>query len=325
MGRKEFVVRRVAQLFVLYLAIATMLFFLFRAAPGNPMANFIGQGFTEAQAEAVRERFGLNDPLHIQYAKFIWNVLTFQFGISYTTGKPVMTLINERIWNTVVLMGSSILLAYLIGVPFGAYLAWNRGERSEKLGVLFALVSRSAPVFWTGLLGIWLFSLQFGLVPAGSMTSPGAEFESRLAMYLSPDFLHHLILPALVQAFYYYSLPALLMRNSMLEVMNEEFVKFADLKGISDRRVMLKHAARNALLPVVTAFAIASGYAIGGSVIIETIFAWPGLGRLMVNSVIANNYPVAQGTFLILAAMVLLMNFMADMAYGYLDPRITYE
>lgn len=325
MGRKEFVGRRAAQLVVLYLAIATMLFFLFRAAPGNPMANFIGQGFTEAQAAAIRERFGLNDPLHVQYAKFLWNVVTFQFGISYTTGKPVMTLINERIWNTVVLMGTSILIAYLVGVPFGAYLAWNRGEYTEKLGVLFALVSRSAPVFWTSLIGIWLFSLRLDLVPAGSMTAPGAEYASNLAMYTSVDFLHHLILPAVVQAFYYYSLPTLLMRNSMLEVMNEEFVKFADLKGISDRRVMLKHAARNALLPVVTAFAVAAGYAIGGSVIIETIFAWPGLGRLMVNAVIASNYPVAQGTFLVLAAMVLLMNFGADMAYGYLDPRITYE
>lgn len=325
MGKKAFVVRRIGQLVVLYVAIATMLFLLFRAAPGSPLANFIGQGFTEAQAEAIRERFGLNDPLYVQYLKFLWNAVTFNFGLSYTTGKPVMTLINERIWNTVVLMGASVLLAYLVGVPFGAYLAWNRGERGEKLGVLLALVSRSAPVFWTGLLAIWLFALKLDLFPAGSMTSPGAEYGSRIALYTSLDFLHHLMLPVMVQALYYYSLPALLMRNSMLEVMNEEFVKFAELKGISDRRVMLKHAARNALLPVVTAFAIAAGYAVGGSIIIETIFAWPGIGRLMVNAVIGNNYPVAQGTFLVLAALVLVMNFLADLTYSRLDPRITYE
>lgn len=325
MGKRDFVIRRIVQLFLLYIAIATMLFFLFRAAPGNPMANFIGQGFTEAQAAAIRDRYGFDDPIYIQYTKFIWNAVTLNFGRSYTTAKPVMVLINDRIWNTVILMGSSVILAYLIGVPLGAYLAWNRGKLSEKFGVLFTLVSRSAPVFWTGLLAIWLFGLQLDVLPAGSMTSPEFTYNSNLELYTSVDFLSHLILPALVQAFYYYSLPALLMRNSMLEVMNEEFVNFADLKGISDRRVMLKHAARNALLPVVTAFAIAAGYAIGGSVVIETVFAWPGLGRLMVNSVVAANYPVAQGTFLILAAMVLLMNFAADMAYGYLDPRITYE
>ncbi|MFB6243734.1 MAG: ABC transporter permease [Halobaculum sp.] len=325
MGKKEFVVRRVFQLVVLYLAIASMLFFLFRAAPGSPLATFIGTGFTQAQEEAIRESFGLNDPLWLQYLKFLKNALLFDFGLSYTTSKPVMQLVGERVWNTLVLMGSSVVLAYLFGVPFGAYLAWNRGELTERVGVVFALVSRSAPVFWTGILGIWLFALELNLVPAGSMTSPGATFSSKFALYTSLDFWHHAILPAVVQAFYYYSLPALLMRNSMLEVMNEDFVDFAELKGISDRMVMLRHAARNALLPVVTAFAIAAGYAVGGSVIIETVFAWPGIGRLMVNSVVANNYPVAQGTFLILAVLVLLANFAADLAYGYIDPRITYE
>jgi peptide/nickel transport system permease protein len=325
MGKKEFVVRRVVQLVVLYVAIASMLFVLFRAAPGSPLATFVGTGFTQAQEQAIRESFGLDESIYVQYLKYIRNVLTLQFGRSYTTGKPVVELINERIWNTLVLMGTSVILAYLIGVPFGAYLAWNRGQLRERVGIIFALVSRSAPVFWTGLLGIWLFGLKFDLVPAGSMTSPGANYPSKLALYTSVDFLRHLVLPALVQAFYFYSLPALLMRNSMLEVMNEDFVDFSELKGISDRAVMLRHAARNAMLPIVTAFAIAAGYAVGGSVIIETVFAWPGIGRLMVNAVVANNYPVAQGTFLMLAILVLLANFAADLAYGYLDPRITYE
>ena len=126
MGKKEFVVRRVFQLVVLYLAIASMLFFLFRAAPGSPLATFIGTGFTQAQEEAIRESFGLNDPLWLQYLKFLKNALLFDFGLSYTTSKPVMQLVGERVWNTLVLMGSSVVLAYLFGVPFGAYLAWNR-------------------------------------------------------------------------------------------------------------------------------------------------------------------------------------------------------
>lgn len=325
MGKREFVVRRVLQIVVLYFAIATVLFFLFRLAPGDPLANYIGTGFTQEQADAIRELYGLNDPVHVQYVKYIQNVVMFNFGLSYITGEPVSTVIMDRLWNTLALMGTSIVLAYLIGVPLGAYLAWHRGDRVERFGVVFTLISRSAPVFWTGLIGIWLFSLKLGWLPAGSMTSPGNTYESQLAMFTSVDFLRHLILPALVQAFYFYSLPALLMRNSMLEVMNEDFVNFAELKGISDTSVMLRHAARNALLPIVTAFAVAAGFAIGGSVVLETVFAWPGIGRQMVRSVIANDYPVAQGTFLILAGLVLLANFLADLAYGYLDPRISYE
>jgi len=325
MGKKEFVVRRIFQVVVLYFAIATMLFFLFRAAPGDPLAAYIGTGFTPEQEALIRERFGLDEPWYVQYWKYISNLVVFNFGLSYITGEPVWQVIQDRLWNTVVLMGTSIVLAYLIGVPFGAYLAWNRGEKKERLGVVFALVSRSAPVFWTGLLAIWLFSFKLGWLPAGSMSAPGVSYSSKLAQYTSLDFLRHLILPALVQAFYFYSLPALLMRNSMLEVMNEDFVDFAELKGISDFAVMLRHAARNALLPIVTAFAIAAGFAVGGSVVLETVFAWPGLGRQMVRAVVANDYTVAQGTFLILAGLVLVANFLADLAYGYLDPRITYD
>lgn len=325
MGLKEFVTRRIIQIVALYFAIATMLFFLFRAAPGDPLAAYIGTGFTQEQAAQIRARFGLDQPVYVQYWKFMTNLVTFNFGLSYITGEPVWGIIKDRIWNTLVLMGTSVILAYLIGVPFGAYLAWNRGTKKERFGVVFALISRSAPVFWTGLLGIWLFSFRLGWLPAGSMSAPGVSYSSKLAQFTSPDFLRHLILPALVQAFYFYSLPALLMRNSMLEVMNEDFVDFAELKGISDFAVMIKHAARNALLPIVTAFAVAAGFAVGGSVVLETVFAWPGLGREMVRAVIANDYPVAQATFLILAGLVLVANFLADLAYGYLDPRITYD
>lgn len=325
MSKRTFIVRRLAQLVVLYMAIATLLFALFRIAPGNPLSNFIGTGFTPAQAETIKAAYGLDQPWYVQYFRYMKNALTFNFGLSYTSGEPVMKLISSRIWNTLALQGASIIIAYVIGIPFGAYLAWNRGTVSERVGIVISLISRSAPIFWTGLLGIWLFSLKLNLFPAGSMTSAGVEFSSRFAMYTSLDFWHHVMLPALVQAAYFFSLPALLMRNSMLEVMNEDFIDFAELKGISEWQVMLKHAARNALLPVVTAFAIAAGYAVGGSVVIETVFAWPGIGRLMVGAALQSNYPVAQGAFLILAAMVLSANFLADLAYGYLDPRITYD
>jgi len=325
MSKKSYVIRRIGQLVILYLAIGTMLFFLFRLSPGSPLSQFVGGSFTEAQAESIRQRFGLADPLHIQYLKFLRNILLFDFGRSYQTGLPVIEMIADRFWNTVVLMFTAIILAYAIGVPFGAYLAWFRGTKRERFGVIIALVARSAPVFWTGILVLWIFAVKLGWFPAGSMTSAGVEYESKLGMYTSVDFLRHLVLPALTLAAYYLSLPTLLMRNTMLEVINEEYVQFADIKGASDRRIMLKHAGRNSLLPIVTAFAIATGHAVGGSVLIETVFAWPGLGRMMVQSVVGNDYPVAQGAFLLLAGLVLIANFLADLAYGYLDPRITYE
>lgn len=325
MGKKEFVIRRIFQIIILYFLIGSVLFVMLRFAPGSPMANFMAPGMSTDQIARIEEQFGLNDPLHIQYGKWLVNLATFDFGVSYTHGSPV----NERIWgrlvNTLFLMLTAILLAYTFAIPLGAWMAWNRGSTAEEMGVLLSLFSRSAPVFWTGLLALYVGAYVLGIFPAGGMLSRGAEYDSRLAMYLNPDFFYHLILPATVQAFYYFSLPALLMRNSMLEVMNEEFVHFADLKGISDRRVMIKHAARNACLPVVTAFAIGAAYAIGGSVVIETVFDWPGLGREIVRAILQNDYPIAQAAFMLLALLVLIANLVADIAYGYLDPRITYD
>ncbi|MFB6206361.1 MAG: ABC transporter permease [Haloglomus sp.] len=325
MGRREFIVRRVVQIVILYFVIGSVLFFMFRFAPGDPMSNFIVPGITQEKLAELRASFGLDEPMYIQYLKWLKNMATFNLGVSYIRGKPVMEVISGRMLNTILLMGTSVLLAYLFAVPLGAYMAWNRGTVGEQAGVVLSLISRSSPVFWVGLTALWLFAYVFSVFPAGGMLSSTASYSTPLAKYLNLDFVYHLILPAFVQAFYYFSLPALLMRNSMLDVMNEDFVHFADLKGVEDRKVMLWHAARNASLPVVTAFATGAAYAIGGSVVIETVFVWPGLGREMVRAILQSDYPVAQGAFLILAIFVLVANLLADIAYGYLDPRVTYD
>lgn len=325
MGRKEFIVRRLFQIVIIYFAVATALFVLFRFSPGNPLTQFIGPGFSPEQAELLRERFGLDEPLHIQYLKWLRSAATLTFGISFSRSAPVWDVIEGQILNTLVLMLTSIIIAYIIAIPIGAYLAWNRGSTEEKVGILVGLVSRSAPVFWTGLLALWFVGFHLGLLPTGGMTAAGSSYDSRLALYTSPEFLRHLILPATVQAFYYFSLPMLLMRNSMIEVMNQDYVDFAELKGLSDRTVMLKHAARTATLPVVTAFALGAARAIGASIVIETVFAWPGIGRQIVRSLVRSDYPVAQGIYLVITIMVLGANLVADLAYGYLDPRVTYD
>lgn len=325
MGRKEFIVRRVFQIVIIYFAVASALFLLFRFSPGNPLAQFIGPGFTPEQAELLRERYGLDEPLYIQYLKWLQSAATFSFGISFSRNAPVWDVIGGQILNTLVLMLTSIIFAYVIAIPIGAYLAWNRGSSREKIGVLIGLVSRSSPVFWTGLLALWFIGFRLGLLPTGGMTNATSSFDSRLAMYTSAEFLRHLILPAAVQAFYYFSLPMLLMRNSMIDVLSEDYVNFAELKGLSERKVMLKHAARTATLPVVTAFALGAARAIGASIVIETVFAWPGIGRQIVRSLVRSDYPVAQGIYLVITAMVLGANLLADLAYGYLDPRVTYD
>lgn len=325
MGKKEYVIRRILQITVLYFVIGSMLFAMFRLAPGSPMANFMAPGITAEQMAALESQFGLDEPWYIQYGKWLVNLATFSFGRSYVRSDPVWAVISGKMLNTLLLMLPAVFLAYLWAVPFGAYLAWNRGSSEEEAGIILSLFSRSAPVFWTGLTLMWVFGFYLEWLPTGGMVTTGSQYNSTLDMVLSLEFLRHLILPAFVQAFYYFSLPALLMRNSMLEVMNEDFVKFADLKGVSDRKVMIKHAARNASLPVVTAFATGAAYAVGGSVVIETVFDWPGIGRQMIQAVLQNDYPVAQGAFMVLAVMVLIGNLVADLAYGYLDPRVTYD
>jgi peptide/nickel transport system permease protein len=237
--------------------------------------------------------------------------------------------VSRAIWdvlpNTFMLTISALVLAYLVGIAQGALLAARRGTRVEALGIPMVLATRAAPEFWVGMLALAVFSFHFTWFPSSGATSPGSVATSALLRFFSLDFLRHLALPALTLALYLQGLPTLLMRNTMLEVMDEDFVTFCRMRGLPERTIILRHAARNALLPVVTAFALGIGYSIGGDVIIETVFSWPGLGRLLVRAVSAKDYPVAQGAFVILAAIMVLMNLMADLLYGLLDPRVSHE
>ncbi len=186
------------------------------------------------------------------------------------------------------------------------------------------LVLRAAPEFWVGMILLAIFSFSLGWFPAGGATSAGAEFEGVFGRLFTLDFLAHLFLPALTLALYLLGLPLLLMRSTMLEVLDEDFVTMARMKGFPESTVVLRHAARNALLPVATAFALGIGYSIGGNVVIETVFSWPGLGRLLVRAVQGHDYPLAQGAFLLIAFVMILMNATADLIYRLLDPRVAH-
>jgi peptide/nickel transport system permease protein len=279
----------------------------------------------EAARQAAIEDYGLNEPLWKQYVLYIWNVLQLNFGQSFYYGESVRSLVADRFLNTMSLMVTAFLISYTVGTYLGAQLGWVRGTTRERFGMLIVLIIRSTPVFWTGMIVLYLFSFQLDLFPLGGMRGMQADYSTVGEKFLSTDFLYHLALPVFTLCTFYTGLPLLLMRNNLLEVLSEDYIDTARAKGLTDRRILLRHAARNAILPVVTAFAIAIGFAVGGQVLIETVYSWPGLGREMVKASLRSDYPVAQGAFTLLSIIVITMNFFADLAYSYLDPRVRLE
>ncbi|MGH2558978.1 MAG: ABC transporter permease [Thermomicrobiales bacterium] len=322
-ARLIYILSRLAQMILVLWVIVTILFLIFRLMPGNPLAAFIDPTFTEEQEQAVRRRFGLDEPLAVQYLYYLRNVVTGDLGNSFFQQEPVFELLMDVFPNTLLLTATSLLFAYIFGVIAGAFLAWRRGTRTEGAGIVFALMTRAAPEFFVGMLLLSFFSFKLGWFPSSGVSSPGTIYDSIFQQIASGDFWKHLILPAATLALYLQGLPLLLMRSNMLEVLDEDYVVMARMKGLSESRIMLAHAARNALLPIVTALTLGIGYAVGGNVVIETVFSWPGIGRMLVRAVSAHDYPLAQGAFLLIAVVIVTMNFLSDVLYGALDPRVS--
>jgi len=313
---------RVLQMLLVLWTVVTILFLMFRLMPGNPMAAYIDPNFTLEQQEILMASFGLDKPLWQQYLIYIGNLLQGNLGESFTYRKPVAEIILPLLPNTLILTFTSLIVAYAFGILAGAYLAWKRGNWVEQAAIPAVLTTRAMPEFWLGMVLLAIFSFWLGWFPAGGTRTAGESYDSYFALYTSRDFLAHLALPALTLAIYSQGLPLLLMRSNMLDVMKEDFVTMARIKGLSSWTVVVRHAARNALLPIMTSFAIAVGYQLQGNVVVETVFSWPGLGRELVRAVSASDYPLAQGAFLLIAVVVILMNMIADLLYALLDPRI---
>ncbi len=322
-ARLIYLLGRLAQMVGVLWVIVTILFLIFRLMPGNPLTAYIDPTFTEEQEEAVRRQFGLDKPLYTQYALYLKNVATGNLGRSFFQKEPVFDVLMDVFPNTLLLTASSLLVAYAFGVVGGAFLAWRRGTKVEGAGILLALMTRAAPEFFLGMQVLSFFSFDLGWLPSSGVSDPGVIYDSIVEQLLSADFWHHLALPALTMAIYLQGLPLLLMRSNMLEVLDEDFVTMARMKGLPEWRIMLAHAARNALLPIVTALTVGIGYAVGGNVVVENVFSWPGIGRVLVRAVQAKDYPLAQGAFLLIAVVIVSMNFLADVFYSALDPRVS--
>ncbi|MBD3844470.1 ABC transporter permease [Bosea sp. SSUT16] len=314
--------RRAVHMLVVLWAIASILFFLFRLMPGDPTIAQLDPTFTEEQRQHVMAQFGLDKPLSEQYVIYMWNLARGEFGLSFRQRQPVVGLVLAVLPNTMLLTLGALIVAYVFGAIFGAFLAWHRGSWFERISVPIVLTTRAAPEFWLGMLVLSVFAFGLNWFPSGGANIAGARYSSEWNRIFSLDYLRHLVLPVLTLAIYLQGLPVLLMRSNMLEVMREEFVTMARMKGLPERTIILRHAARNALLPLVTAFALGFGQSVGGNVVIESVFSWPGLGRMLVDAVASSDYPLAQGAFLAIATVLVVMNFVADLLYSWLDPRV---
>ena len=321
MGRFEYITRRLVQGVVVVLAIVVLNFFLIRMAPGDPAAVMAGEaGAGDEQFIAqLREEFRLDEPLHVQLYIYMSGIVQLDLGYSYRQKENVGTLIMGRLPATLLLMATAFFIAIGFGVLLGTLAATRVGKWTDSVITVVALVFYATPLFWVGLMAILLFSVYLGWLPAFGMTSIGANYTG-LAHVL--DIAHHLILPAFTLGLFYMAVYARLTRSSMLEVADMDFVRTARAKGLPRARVTRAHILRNALMPVITFAGIQAGQLVGGAILTETVFAWPGIGRLAFDALLQRDYNLLLGIFFISSVMVVAFNLITDLIYTFVDPRI---
>lgn len=313
-----FILRRLALGLLMLIALSVLVFVLLRLAPGDPIDAYIDPNVSMSQAEmaAIRARLGLDQPLPVQYLAWLGAAATGDLGYSIQrSGVRVLELVFERIGPTLLLMATGLVLSIIFGIATGIIGAVRRNSTADVGLSVAAFVGISSPAFLTALLGLYVFSVQFRIAPSGGMLTPGAPFSVG-------DLLAHLILPATLLSIGQAALIMRYMRASMLEVLNQDYVRTARAKGVREFFVIVKHALRNALLPVITLIGSTIGMAIGGAIFIESVFNWPGMGLLMVNAVETRDYPVIMGATLVIGACVILVNLITDITYAAVDPRI---
>lgn len=321
MKRLQFMSVRLMQGLLALLVIATVNFMLVRAAPGDPVAIMAGEsGASDPQFVAqLRAQFGLDQSLPVQLFNYLGHVLKLDLGFSYRQQQPVVDLILDRLPATLLLTGTAFVLSLAMGIGLGALASRHAGKGLDSAITVVALVFYATPLYWLAMMAVLLFTVQLDLLPAFGFFTVGADLKG-VAKVL--DIAKHLILPAGTLGLFYMAVYARMTRAAMLEVAQMDFVKTARAKGVPPGRIQRKHILRNALLPVVTLAGIQAGGMIGGAVLTETVFAWPGIGRLMFDALLQRDYNLLLGCFLFTAAMAVLFNLITDFIYTLVDPRI---
>ena len=317
----RYIIRRLFQAVPIVLAIIVLNFFLLNMAEGDAvdvLAGEAGSATPEYMAE-LRAKFGLDQPLPVQLLVYLKNIISLDLGYSFRHDMPVSVLIVDRFWPTLLLMVSTIILAVLFGILLGLLAAINLNTWKDAVISVFALITYATPLFWVGLMMIVVFSINLRWFPTSGMENIAAFYEGFDRFV---DISRHLVLPTITLSLFYLALYTRLMRASMLEQYGQDYVVTARAKGLPERRITFGHVLRNALLPVVTMAGVQVGALIGGSVIVESVFAWPGLGMLAFESLFARDLNLLLGIFLISSVLVVVVNLIVDFIYCFLDPRI---
>ena len=317
----RYIVRRLLQTLPVVLGVVILNFLLLQLAPGDLATVLAGEagGAPKEYFDQLRQRFGQDQPVLVQLFHYLRNLVVLDLGYSFRQSAPVLDLLLARLWPTLLLMGSTLLLSLSLGVGMGLLAAlWVRTWKDHLISVA-AIIFYATPLFWIGLMLILVFSIKFGWFPTSGMEDVVA-FNVGFARVV--DIAHHLVLPTITLSMFYLALYARLMRASMLEQRGLDYVTTARAKGIPERTIVTRHVFRNALLPVVTMAGIQFGSLLGGSVVVESVFAWPGLGQLAYQSLFARDFNLLLGIFFLSACLVVIVNLVVDIVYVLLDPRI---
>jgi ABC-type dipeptide/oligopeptide/nickel transport system permease component len=303
----QYALNRLLWFVPILLGVATVTFLLLHVLPGDPVLSMVGERYDAETIERLRDEMRLDDPLPQRYLHYLSGLARLDFGNSYVTGAPVRDSILERLPRTLRLAAAAMAIAVVFGVTIGVLAAWRRGTALDYLLVGGSVVGVSMPVFWLGVLLIYVFSMQLGLLPASGFGNGRIEY---------------LVLPAFTLAQASTAYVARITRSSVLDEIHETYVKVARAKGSSERRILLRHALRNALLPIITVVGVDFGSYLSGAVLTETVFAWPGLGRFTLDAILKRDLPAIQGAVLFMAVMFMTVNLAVDLLYARVDPRV---
>jgi peptide/nickel transport system permease protein len=354
MGLRSYITKRVISSLILLFFVITLNFFIFMVMPGDPTDLFlnpvkIGSPAAREQArQQLRNLWGIGDPIYVQYSKYVVHMLTFDFGESIITRLPVADDLMFRMPYTVLLMGGSTVLAIILGILLGALAAHKRGGKFDSASVISSLIVYSLPTFWLGLIFLLIFYVELGIFPnAGAFprewalnwpnpmtiaTPPSTaqtmtiafSINAGEAIRLVSGFMWHATLPLLTLTIFQYGGFLLLTRATMIEALTEDYILTAKAKGVKERTILFRHALKNASLPLITSIALSFGFMLSGAIITETVFTWPGLGTWIWSAISMKDFPVLQASFYIISLCVILANFVSDLLYGVVDPRIKY-
>jgi peptide/nickel transport system permease protein len=312
----RYVVQRVLSLIPVLIGVTLLVFLIMQLAPGDPVKIMLGPRASEQAVNQLRRDMGLDQPIHIQYLRWLGGVLRGDWGRSIQLKREVLPYLVGRFQNSAYLMVLALSAACLIGVPAGIISAIRQYSLGDRVAMVLVLVGFSTPVFWLGIILQIVFGLMLGILPVSGIQSPGQTG--------TLDLILHLILPSVTLATGPMAIIARMTRSSMLEVIRQDYIRTARAKGLRERLVISRHGVRNALIPVVTVIGLQAGYLLGGDILVEMVFSYPGIGLAMVTGILARDFPIVQGAILMVASSYVLVNLVTDLAYAYIDPRIHY-